>query len=424
MRLSTSYNRVNFLTSTLTLVITGISYYLFIHSMFTDRIDRDLAVEENEIRQYTAAYRKLPLPATFLDQQVAYRTIRPGDPDRVFTYTKFYNVKMARMEPGRSLLTTVKLGDSIYQVTITKSRVEAEDLVRNILLITLAVSVVLLLVLLLINRFFFNRLWRPFYSMLTKIKSFQISSTEALQKEPTQIDEFIELHASVHAMAERVRKDYRELKNFTDNASHEMMTPLAVINLKLDSLLQTGSLSAQQAVLIEDIYLATGKLSRLHQSLLLLSKIENNLISDIQNINLSELVHLKLRQFEELLEKNELKFEYSIVDCQVQLSRFLADILLNNLISNAIRHNLKGGEIKLKLNQDTFSISNTGREMDGNSRLFDRFSKSADSEGMGLGLAISKQICNLYGFQLNYHFADDQHHFSVHFKTASENEQD
>lgn len=420
MRLSANYNRVNFLTSTLILIITGVLYYLFIHSMLTDRIDRDLTVEENEIRQYTAAYQKLPLPASFLDQQVAYRANKPGDPEREFAYTNFYNAKMARMEPGRSLLTTVKLGDSIYRVTITKSRVEAEDLVRNILLITLAVSVVLLLVLLLINRFFFNRLWRPFYSILAKMKSFEISKTEALQQEPTRIDEFVELHASVHAMAERVRKDYRELKNFTDNASHEMMTPLAVINLKLDSLLQTGSLSAQQAVLIEDIYLATGKLSRLHQSLLLLSKIENKLISDIQDVNFSELLQVKIRQFQELLDINGLKIDHSILDCQVQMSRFLADILLNNLMSNAIRHNLQGGEIKLELDQESFRISNPGREMDVNSRLFDRFSKSPDSEGMGLGLAISKQICNLYGFQLAYVYAHNQHQFSVRFKTAIE----
>lgn len=418
MRLSANYNRVNFLTSTLILVLTGVLYYLFIHSLLTDRIDRDLTVEENEIRQYTAAYHKLPLPTSFLDQQVTYRAHNPEDPEREFAYTSFYNAKLRKKEPGRSLSTILTVGNTVYQVTITKSRVEVEDLVRNILLITLAVSLVLLLALILINRFFFNRLWRPFYSILSKMKAFEITSTEALKTEPTGIDEFLELNASVVALAERVRKDYRELKNFTDNASHEMMTPLAIITLKLDSLLQTGGLSAQQAVLIDEIYLAAGRLSRLHRSLLLLAKIENNMISDIHDINFSELVVAKMSQFQELLDNNQLKMECRIEDTQVQMSRFLGDILLNNLISNAIRHNLQGGEIKVELDQDAFRISNTGRDMDASSRMFDRFSKSPESEGMGLGLAISKQICNLYGFQLNYVHADNRHNFSVQFQTV------
>jgi len=416
MRLSANYNRVNILTSTLILVLTGILYYLFIHSILTGKIDRDLAVEENEIRQYTATYQKLPLPASFLDQQIAYQPFHADDPERAFAYTTYYNAKRRQTEPGRSLLTTVKLADRIYRVTITKSRVEAEDLVMNILLITLAVTIVLLLALLLINRFFFNRLWRPFYSILAKMKSFEISNTEDIQKEPTKIDEFVELNASVGTMVERVRKDYRELKNFTDNASHEMMTPLAVINLKLDSLLQTGGLSAEQALLIEDLYLATGRLSRLHQSLLLLSKIENNLISDIQDINFAELLGAKIRQFQELLENSHLRFEQHIGPSNIRMSRFLADILLNNLLSNAIRHNVPGGEIRVELSQEVFRISNTGKGIDTGTRIFDRFSKSPESEGMGLGLAICKQICNLYGFQLDYVYADDRHHFSLDFK--------
>ena len=197
-----------------------------------------------------------------------------------------------------------------------------------------------------------------------------------------------------------------------------MMTPLAIITLKLDSLLQTGGLSAQQAVLIDEIYLAAGRLSRLHRSLLLLAKIENNMISDIHDINFSELVVAKMSQFQELLDNNQLKIECRIENTQVQMSRFLGDILLNNLISNAIRHNLQGGEIKVELDQEAFRISNTGRDMDASSRMFDRFSKSPESEGMGLGLAISKQICNLYGFQLNYVHADNRHNFSVQFQTV------
>jgi signal transduction histidine kinase len=415
MRLTTNYNRVNIFTSIIILIFTGIIYYLFIHAILTDKLDRDLAVEENEIRQYTATYHRLPLPAGFLDQQISYKDMQAGDIEREFAYTTYFNPKEKEEEPGRSLFTTVKLGNKVYRVTITKSRVEAEDLVRVILLITLAVTLVLLISLLLINRFFFKRLWKPFYTILTKIKSFELANSEGIDMEPTKIDEFIELNQSVNVMAERVKKDYRELKSFTDNASHEMMTPLAVINYKLDSLLQTEHFTEQQGSLLEDIYLATGKLSRLHQSLLLLAKIENNLISDVQLIDLEDLVKEKIRHFQELFEKNQLKVTTNVDHCALQMSKFLADILLNNLFSNAVRHNIDQGEINIYLDEKRLTISNTGKDLKMEGRLFERFSKAAESEGLGLGLAITKQICNLYGFELEHEHVKGKHIFSINF---------
>jgi signal transduction histidine kinase len=415
MKLSNRYNRANILTSIVVLIITGVIYYLVIHFILTEKLDRDLAVEENEISQYVNTFHKLPLPASYLDQQISYKTLNGPVPEREFLYTTYYNPKEQESEPGRSLITVVRLDDKAIEVTITKSRVESEDLVRIILLITVGITVVLLLSLLLMNRFVLNRLWRPFYSILNGMKSFEVTRMDTIEHEPTKIDEFNELNKSVNAMAERVRQDYKELKSFTDNASHEMMTPLAVINSKLDSLLQTESFTAQQGALLEDIYHATGRLSRLHQSLLLLAKIENNLIPDFQNIDLKEMVEAKSRQFQELLEKDGLVLTENLAPVEIKMSRYLADILLNNLFSNAVRHNITGGHIHIKLDQQALTISNSGKARQLQTKIFDRFSKSVDSEGMGLGLAITKQICNLYGFRIDYREESGEHVFTVYF---------
>lgn len=420
MKLSTRYNRVNILTSSIILVITGIIYYFFIHLILTNKLDKDLVVEENEIRQYTRTYQKLPLPASYLDQQVSYREL-PADANNIreFSNTTYLNPIENEQEPGRSLVTTLRLKGQNIQVTITKSRVESEDLVRVILLITLGVTLSLLVSLIIINRFVMSRLWMPFYNTLKRMKSFEVTKMESLNSDTTKIDEFIELNQSVNAMADRVKKDYRELKSFTDNASHEMMTPLAVINSKLDSLLQTEPFTAQQGTLLEDIYQATGRLSRLHQSLLLLAKIENNLITDAQEIDLKVLIESKVRQFYELFERDSLIVQTKLSNKTVNMSRYLADILLNNLFSNAVRHNQRGGKILIELTEDTLIISNTGKDFSGKDRLFDRFSKSNESEGMGLGLAITKQVCNLYGYQINYQQINELHIFSVFFNPAS-----
>ena len=420
MKLSTRYNRVNILTSSIILVITGIIYYFFIHLILTNKLDKDLVVEENEIRQYTRTYQKLPLPASYLDQQVSYREL-PADANNIreFSNTTYLNPIENEQEPGRSLVTTLRLKGQNIQVTITKSRVESEDLVRVILLITLGVTLILLVSLIIINRFVMSRLWMPFYNTLKRMKAFEVTKMESLNSDMTKIDEFIELNQSVNAMADRVKKDYRELKSFTDNASHEMMTPLAVINSKLDSLLQTEPFTAQQGTLLEDIYQATGRLSRLHQSLLLLAKIENNLITDAQEIDLKVLIESKVRQFHELFERDSLIVQTKLSNKTVNMSRYLADILLNNLFSNAVRHNQRGGKILIELTEDTLIISNTGKDFSGKDRLFDRFSKSNESEGMGLGLAITKQVCNLYGYQINYQKINELHIFSVFFNPAS-----
>ncbi|MBC8985147.1 HAMP domain-containing histidine kinase [Pedobacter sp. N36a] len=195
-----------------------------------------------------------------------------------------------------------------------------------------------------------------------------------------------------------------------------MMTPLAVINSNLDTLLQTAGFSDQQGELIEDIYFAVGRLSRLNHSLLLLAKIENNIIKNEEQISLRPFIERKLRQFQELLQSAEIEVSIDLKDKELLMSKYLADILLNNLISNAIRHNVKPGRIEVLLTVSQLIFKNTGIAMslDG-TRTFERFNKTTSSEGMGLGLAISRQICQQYGFTITYTYADHLHVFSVVF---------
>lgn len=416
MKLANKYNRVNIITSLVVLVITGIIYYVVIHFILTEKLDKDLAVEEDEIKQYVATYHKLPLTSSYLDQQIYFKQLADtAQTTRIFHYRTYHNAKEHEAEPGRCLITSVELNGKKYEVMIIKSRVESEDLVRIILLITLAVTIILLAALILINRLVLNRLWKPFYTILNQMKTYELAKMDDIAQQQTSIDEFKELNDSANAMAARVRQDYRELKSFADNASHEMMTPLTIINSKLDSLLQTDSFTSAQGAILEDVYHGVGRLFRLNQSLLLLAKIENNLIPDVQDIDLQELLVNKIRQFQELFEKDGLSLVQSLQPSQVRMSRYLADILLNNLFSNAIRHNHNGGTIEVSLQPHSLQITNTGKNIELDNKLFERFSKSNTSEGMGLGLAISKQICALYRFKITYTYTEAKHGFKIDF---------
>ncbi|ATP57120.1 two-component sensor histidine kinase [Pedobacter ginsengisoli] len=417
MKLAAKYNRVTLIASIIVFLFTGVIYYSVIHYILTGQLDKDLAIEEDEIAAYVKTYGKLPLAGSFKEQKVSYHLIDPNhDFERRYFYNDYFNESEQRIEPGRSLIRTIEVKGKLYSVTVTKSRLEAEDLVRIIFLITLSVTILLLITLLLINRFILNNIWRPFYGILLQMKAFNLADKNDIRIEPTKIDEFAELNAAVATMSLRVKQDYRELKSFTDNASHEMMTPLAVINSKLDTLIQTETFSDSQGELIEDIYVAVGKLSRLNQSLLMLAKIENNLIGDQETINLDELISQKTRQFQELLQSQNLNLKTELATRKIDMNKHLADMLINNLLSNAIRHNYKGGEIFIQLNDSQLTISNTGLAAAlVVNKVFERFYKNAASEGMGLGLAISNQICNLYRFKLNYTYQDTRHTFKVSF---------
>ncbi|RQO66178.1 two-component sensor histidine kinase [Pedobacter sp. KBW06] len=417
MKLASQYNRVNLFVSLIVLLLTGVIYYVVIHFILTEKLDRDLSIEEEEIRAYVGTYHKLPLPGDFQDQKVAYRPVKKEDTSgRNFSNCVYLNEKEQEEEPGRSLLTYIMVNKQLFEVTVVKSRLEAEGLVKLIFLITLGIIAFLLLILFLINRFLLNSLWRPFYGILDQMKAFNLADKNEINAEFSKIDEFTELNQAVLSMSQRVKQDYKELKSFTDNASHEMMTPLAVINSKLDTLIQTAGFSDQQGELIEDIYLAVGRLSRLSHSLLLLAKIENNLIKNEELIDLKELLNQKARQFQELLQSNEISISLNLEAKAVSMSKYLADILLNNLMSNAIRHNLKSGHIDVLLSADQLIFSNTGiaTALD-DTRTFERFNKTASSEGMGLGLAISRQICNLYSFKLSYQYENEKHSFIISF---------
>jgi signal transduction histidine kinase len=266
------------------------------------------------------------------------------------------------------------------------------------------------------NRYVLNDLWKPFYDTLNKLKAFNVSDDQNFLVKNNHVDEFNELNNVVSVMASRVKNDYRHLKLFTENASHEMMTPLAVITSKLDTLIQDETLKPGQYDQINDIYAAANKLSRLNQSLLLLIKIENNLIDDTEPLSLEGLITQKLKQFQELILAKDIHVNVDTAHKQILASKYLIDILLNNFFSNAIRHNNNHGNLIITLNDNKLVFRNSGRPKPLNDqRLFERFQKGKNSEGVGLGLTIAKQICNLYHWELSYSFGNSMHAFQITF---------
>ena len=316
------------------------------------------------------------------------------------------------MESFRRIDFLVTQGGQHFIATVKKSQEEAEHIIRLILTITLFIIAILLLILFVSNRFLLSKLWKPFRNTLEQLNQFNFISKNKIVLQKTDIDEFKELNETVLFMTQKVTRDYQMLKGFTENASHEIQTPLAIIKNKIELLSQSENLTETQINVLQSLDEAAARLSRLNQSLLLLAKIENLQFAHIDTINFSSMLNRYIDNFDELAQAKGLKISKAIEDKVVmRMNESLAEILISNIISNAIKHNFDNGNINVELNNKSFCVSNTGPAPHGDTtELFERFKKESSSgDSLGLGLSIVKTITDIYGFSISYHYKKEQH---------------
>ena len=418
MKLFTRYNRINIAATIFIFVIGSVAFYFVLQYVLIRQLDETLRSEQQEVIEYVEAHNQLPEIQNTRHQWI---TIEPGNeiqkksrPRRIWVL----NPKENEIEPVRLLVFSVSAAGKVYKVSVYKSEIETEDLLKLIILVTVAMIACILLFNYLINRRLINRIWQPFYHTIDKIRDYQVAAQHPLSLSKEPIDEINLLNESLNSMTQRIHQDYSALRSFTENASHEMQTPLAVIRTKVESLLQDAEgkpKNVQQLLVIED---ATLKLSRLHQSLLLLTKLGNRQFPLNETVNLTSIIENKLEERQELFASKKLNILRHLEPVLFSFHHHLAEIMVSNLLNNAIRYTPEEGEIHLQLTHELLSISNTA--VNGSlqtDKVFERFYKAENTpEGTGLGLAIIKEICNSAGFSIVYAFADHKHQFTIYFK--------
>lgn len=317
------------------------------------------------------------------------------------------------LEPYRQLTFQLQLDGRPQWVSLSKSLLETEDVRRLILWLLVGVLGMLLGSMVLLNRWLAHRLWAPFERTLQQLRVYDVRQHQVLQLPATRIEEFAQLNQTLTRLSERVATDYASLKEFTENAAHETRTPLAIMQAKLEQLLQLPDLPAPAGPLVGDLYAAVQRLARLHQSLTLLSKIENQQFAQAVPVHLQQLLTEKLRQLDEFIQDKQLQVEVSLqAEGSLHLDPALADSLVSNLLHNAIRHNHRGGILRIVLTNKELAISNSGPKLAATEQpeqFFERFRKhNPTSDSPGLGLSIVHSIATFYGFEVRYEHAADQ----------------
>lgn len=330
-------------------------------------------------------------------------------------------------QPNRLLASHFYINQESYSLRIRTSLADKYLLIQRIVLISALLLIALLLGLLAINRMLTKKIWQPFYNTLQRLREYRVDRDPELKLMPSSVGEFNDLNKAIEQLALRNYQVYSSQKEFAENASHEMQSPLAVFQSKLELLMQTKPLNEDQAALITDLANASKRMARLNKSLILLTKIDNDQFIEKEPVSVRETLEKLVQQYEFQIQQQSLHLRFggsadihsrdSAADITLIANKTLIEILLGNLLSNAIRHNIPGGTIEITMQGKELIIRNSGRQASlDTQKLFKRFQKdSADSNSIGLGLEIVKKISDLNHFSIEYSFADQLHTFTIRF---------
>ena len=205
----------------------------------------------------------------------------------------------------------------------------------------------------------------------------------------------------------------------TAGIAHDFNNLLQAIGAGLD-LLAEQRMASGDTRHFEPLYESIQHLRHLNKSLLLLHKIENKQFGERSSIAVDKILKKMVAHYEDMIMHHKHVLQQGRVEEVVlEGNEVLFQVLLSNLLSNAVYHNIPGGILQIQLERTGLTISNSGEPLPfAEAELFVRFKKHASLSkraGVGLGLAIVKEICDKYRWSIHYRYADSLHCFNISF---------
>lgn len=356
----------------------------------------------------------------FWESNYRIRELRPEEDihgtDR-YSDTTFFTQNEKDFEPFR-MLTSVFRGANgkYYKLRVISSTVEEDDMVEDLLYSLLALYLILVVGMVAVNHVLLRRIWRPFYDTLDKLRGLKISDTHEVAFNGTRVDEFKRLQQALRELIQSNRETFLAQKQFIENAAHELQTPLAIGINKLEMMTEKNDFSDEQLEKISEVIDTLERLAKLNKSLLLLSRIENRQFPETETVDLADLAQRIIDDFADFAEYKSVTLRLEIKQPgTVRMNRPLAEIMLTNLIKNAIVHNQPQGTARVVMDARSFYVENSGTGALAGDKIFTRFYKdSFQTQSTGLGLAIVQSIVAVSGFRIRYSF-ENAHRFTVLF---------
>lgn len=415
MKLITKISRYYLLNSTLLFLAAFAAIYFALNWTIYEEIDEQLFLNQKETVQkfsegfniYNPPFVEITKVKQSLSNEISYSD------------TSIYFEGEGENEPYRQSVSYFSDNGNNYKLTIRTSLIEKEDLLLSLLLIFSIVFLLMVVLLFFINRKTTKDIFRPFYKNLERLREFNIRTNKTIELEKSSIDEFIELNNAITELSGKAGQEYATLKEFTEDLSHELQTPVAIIKSNLELLLQKDFIDKESIGNISRAYQNINRLDKINRSLVLLSKLESTDMFDTTTVYPDKVLEKVIQNYTDIAEAKNIKTSKEIYSGgSIKVNDTLFEVLLGNLISNAIKHNTINGEVLIKYESMKLLISNTAEKGELEStKVFKRFVKDIKShESIGLGLSIVNKICDLYGYSIKYYYENEMHNFEVLFK--------
>lgn len=394
------------------LALSALVLYFYLHYVLTNAVEEELRSTvgriENSIKVQNAWYELPPMVEVAIVSVLGKEQIKD---------TLIFDPSQDELEEFRELNTFMEWQGENYRITVRSLIVESDEILTAVIISYGIITLLVFLFLYQFNKKATQKIWFPFFENLKRMKQFSVSSESSLALVESDILEFSELNAEITTLTGKVRSDYKTLKQFTEDVSHELQTPLAIIQAKVDTLMNGEELSDLQFEQLASIQKDIHRLKQLNKRLGLLSKIENQQFKNVKSCNLTQILQHRIENLAELY-PSKIVLERAIADTAVLMDAQLAEILCDNLLSNALKYATPNTPIWAAVDEQSLTVKNKGvRAILRPAQLFNRFYKESDEvKSTGLGLAIVKKICDLYGFFPSYSYENGEHCFKIVFQ--------
>ena len=403
------------------LVGWAVVFYMGIMEEINDEVDDSLEDYTELIITRSLAGKELPAHDSGSNNQYYLREVEPSyalsRPAISYRDSMVYISEKKETEPARILTTLFKDKEGTYfEVAVYTPSIEKKDLRQAIFQLLVGLFVSLLVAILLINVWVFRRSMRPFYRLVDWLDHSRLGKKNVPLENPTHTTEFRKLNEAVMRYATHSEEVFEQQKQFIGNASHELQTPLAICQNRLEMLMEDETLSEPQMEEILKTYQTLEYVSKLNKSLLLLSKIDNSQFVETSEVCINEVLHRYVDDYCEVYDYRGIRLTVEEKgEFRIRMNETLAVVLVTNLLKNAFVHNIDKGEIRIVITSSGIRFGNTGNgePLDGK-RIFERFYQGKKKEGStGLGLAIVDAVCRQYQLRVSYSAVDGMHCFEI-----------
>lgn len=421
MRLTTKIISVTTIVLFIVILLWSALFYFRIINEINDETDDALDLYSEQLITKALAQKQMPASTNASNNTYSFTKITREEAKahaHVLYYDKMlYIPDKLETEPARILETVFEdATGEYYLLRVYTPTIEKADLKKSILLSVVILFGGLVLFLILTNWLIVRGFLKPLDKLMKWLDNYSI------EKEPVKLElhsstkEFKKLYEAIHKSTTRSSQFFKTQKEFIDNASHEMQTPIAICKNRLEILAQEEDLTEKQLTEIAKIQNTLGEMIKLNKALLLLSKIENGQFQQKAQITFNPAIVAQTEDLAQLYESKKLivtieqKGDFTLI-----IDEVLANTITGNLLRNAFIHSNQNGSIHIMITPHFIDISNSSLSGDlSDKNIFNRFVKGdGNKQSIGLGLSIVKAICTLYNLKIDYFYKNNNHHFKL-----------